>query len=75
VHSLTVKFPPGRLWGDATHPSHKSVASFLGALSRMHALSDLRIMLPVLTFRVYPQEIDNALRSVCLTHHSIVAYR
>jgi len=70
VHSLTVEFPEARQRSDA---SHKAVMSFLDALGHMHALSDLRIMLPVRTF--YPEQINKALRSVCLTHHSIVAYR
>ena len=43
-------------------------------LDHMRALSDLRIMLPE-AVRHYPEPINNALRSVCLTHDSIVAYQ
>jgi len=69
VHSLTVEIPS--LWSDK---SGKAGVSFLGALGHMRALSDLRIMLPE-AVRHYPEPINNALRSVCLTHDSIVAYQ
>jgi hypothetical protein len=66
VRSLTAEFPR---W--ESEENSVATESLFGALGHMHALSDLRIRLRVTNHVSLKEQINDALRSVWLTHHRL----